>query len=98
MTFQVEKSCHKLTNFWSAINRNRFQVSPQFSSSRSSYDVILVTFHEVSQSKHSKAIRILLFYKQAESPSQDYFFVLMPKRNKQTPESAENSYATRRKK
>ena len=51
MTVQVEKSCYKLTNFSSAINRNRFQLSPQFNSSRSSYDVILVTFHDVSQSK-----------------------------------------------
>ena len=56
ITVQVEKSCYKLTNFPSAINRNRFQLSPQFNSSTSSYDVILVTFHDVSQSKHSKAM------------------------------------------
>ena len=55
MTVQVEKSCYRLTNFSSAINRNRFQLSPQFNSSRSSYDVILVTYHNLSQSKHSKA-------------------------------------------
>ena len=38
ITVQVEKSCYKLTNFSSAIDRNRFQLSPQFNSSRSSYD------------------------------------------------------------
>ena len=31
-----------------------------FNSSRSSYDVILVTFHNVSQSKHSKAMEFAL--------------------------------------
>ena len=41
------KKCYKLTNFSSTIDRNRFQLSPQFNSSRSSYDVILVTFHDV---------------------------------------------------
>ena len=60
ITVQVEKSCYKLTNFSSAISRNRFQLSPQFNSSRSSYDVILVTFHNVSESKHSKAMEFAL--------------------------------------
>ena len=56
MAVQMGKNCYKLTNFSSAINQNRFQLSLQFDSSRSSYDVILVTFHEVSQSKHQEAM------------------------------------------
>ena len=61
MTVQVEKNCYKLTNFSAAINQNRFQLSLQFDSSKSTYDVILVTFHDVSQSKHQES--------KAESPS-----------------------------
>ena len=75
MTVQVEKSCYKLTNFPSAINRNRFQLSPQFNSSRSSYDVILVTFHDVSQSKHSKAMDFALLQVSWESISRIVFRV-----------------------
>ena len=40
------KNCYKLTIFSSAIRRNRFQLSPQFNSRRSCYDVILVTFRK----------------------------------------------------
>ena len=70
---------YKLTNFSSAINRNRFQLSPQIISSRSSYDVILVTFQNGSQSKHLEAMDFALL--QAESPSQEYFLcALTPKR------------------
>ena len=53
MAVQVGKNGYKLTNFSSAINQNRFQLSLQFDSSRSS---ILVTFHDVSQSKHQEAM------------------------------------------
>ena len=75
MTVQVEKSCHKLTNFSSAINRNRLQLSPQFNSSRSSYDVILVTFHNVSQSKYPEAMDFALLQVSQESISRIFFRV-----------------------
>ena len=60
MAVQVGKNCYKLTNFSSAINQNRFQLSLQFNSSRSSYDVILVTFQNVSQSKHREVMDFAL--------------------------------------
>ena len=69
------KSCYKPTNFSSAINRNRFQLSPQFNSSRSPYDVILVTFHNVSQSKHPKAMDFALLQVRSESISGIFFRV-----------------------
>ena len=51
MAVQVGKNCYKLTNFSSAVNQNRFQLSLQFDSSKSSYDVILVTFPDVFASR-----------------------------------------------
>ena len=57
---QVEKNCYKLTDFSTAINQNRFQLSPQFNSSRSSYDVILVMFQNFSQSKYPEAMDFAL--------------------------------------
>ena len=66
---QVEKNCYKLTNFSTAINQNRFQLSPQFNSSRSSYDVILVTFQNFSQSKYPEAMDFALLQVNWESIS-----------------------------
>ena len=75
ITVQVEKSCYKLTNFSSTINRNRFQLNPQFNSRRSSYDVILVTFHNVLPSKQSKARDFALLQVSWESILRIFFRV-----------------------
>ena len=57
MTVKIMKNYYKLTIFSSAITRNRFQLSPQFNSRRSCYDVILVTFRKVNTQK----LQILLY-------------------------------------
>ena len=69
------KKCYKLTKFSSAINRGRFQLSPQFNSSRSSYDVILLTFQNVSQSKHPEAMDFAFLQVSRESIWRIFFRV-----------------------